>query len=99
MSNRNRKEPRARKHPDSDRALVVDDEEMLKESVSMGLKNDRLGGEPQGDLILRSRLPAIGAPDVLAVLDIMMPGLTAWSLPYPQVLPRGSASFDRWRFG
>ena len=46
----------ALEHPDGSpiRALVVDDEEMLKELVSMGL--EMIGWDVQ------SRLPAIGAP-------------------------------------
>ena len=65
----------ALEHPDGSpiRALVVDDEEMLKELVSMGLK--MIGWEVQsaGDGPSALAIARDWRPDVL-VLDIMMPG-------------------------
>ncbi len=54
----------ALEHPDGSpiRALVVDDEEMLKELVSMGLKMIGWDVQSAGDGPPRSRLLAIGAP-------------------------------------
>ena len=68
-------------HPDGSpiRALVVDDEEMLKELVSMGLK--MIGWEVQsaGDGPTALAIARDWRPDVL-VLDIMMPGFDGLEL-------------------
>ena len=71
----------ALEHPDGSpiRALVVDDEEMLKELVSMGLKMigwdvQSAGAGPSALAIARD-----WRPDVL-VLDIMMPGTDRLSI-------------------
>ena len=68
-------------HPDGSpiRALVVDDEEMLKELVSMGLK--MIGWEVQsaGDGPAALAIARDWRPDVL-VLDIMMPGFDGLEL-------------------
>ena len=68
-------------HPDGSpiRALVVDDEEMLKELVSMGLK--MIGWEVQsaGDGPSALAIARDWRPDVL-VLDIMMPGFDGLEL-------------------
>ena len=71
----------ALEHPDGSpiRALVVDDEEMLKELVSMGLK--MIGWEVQsaGDGPAALAIARDWRPDVL-VLDIMMPGFDGLEL-------------------
>ena len=71
----------ALEHPDGSpiRALVVDDEEMLKELVSMGLK--MIGWEVQsaGDGPSALAIARDWRPDVL-VLDIMMPGFDGLEL-------------------
>jgi len=68
-------------HPDGSpiRALVVDDEEMLKELVSMALK--MIGWEVQsaGDGPSALNIARDWRPDVL-VLDIMMPGFDGLEL-------------------
>ena len=68
-------------HPDGSpiRALVVDDEEMLKELVSMALK--MIGWEVQsaGDGPSALNIARDWQPDVL-VLDIMMPGFDGLEL-------------------
>ena len=71
----------ALEHPDGSpiRALVVDDEEMLKELVSMALK--MIGWEVQsaGDGPSALNIARDWRPDVL-VLDIMMPGFDGLEL-------------------
>ena len=71
----------ALEHPDGSpiRALVVDDEEMLKELVSMALK--MIGWEVQsaGDGPSALNIARDWRPDVL-VLDIMMPGFDGFLL-------------------
>ena len=70
----------ALEHPDGSpiRALVVDDEEMLKELVSMGLKMIGWDVQSAGDGPSALAIARDWRPDVL-VLDIMMPGSMAWS--------------------
>ena len=79
---------------------MVDDEEMLKELVSMGLK--MIGWEVQsaGDGPAALAIARDWRPDVL-VLDIMMPGSTVWNCwTASGILPRSALPFlDRERFG
>ena len=81
--------------------LVVDDEEMLKELVSMGLK--MIGWEVQsaGDGPAALAIARDWRPDVL-VLDIMMARFRRSGTvgPHPEVLPRSALPLlDRERFG
>ena len=68
-------------HPDGSpiRALVVDDEEMLKELVSMGLKMIGWDVQSAGDGPSALAIARDWRPDVL-VLDIMMPGFDGLEL-------------------
>ena len=71
----------ALEHPDGSpiRALVVDDEEMLKELVSMGLKMIGWDVQSAGDGPSALAIARDWRPDVL-VLDIMMPGFDGLEL-------------------
>ena len=98
----------ALEHPDGSpiRALVVDDEEMLKELVSMGLKMIGWDVQSAGDGPSALAIARDWRPDVL-VLDIMMPGFDGLELLtrirkfYPEVpcqdareVPRGGEQIN-----